>query len=124
MSERTGYIDKNKLLASLTEQDIIKIITALGSNYKKDSKGNICCSTSLCHGGDSPYKLVCYFDDNVTLFKCYTCGDAYDIVSLVIRAFRNQGSTMSYYKALRWIAATTGKINVYGRIEIKKPAVD
>ena len=122
MAKQSGYIDQNKLLSSLTEEDIITIITALGSSYKKDNQGNICCSTSLCHNGDSPYKLVYYTDSQ--LFKCYTCGACYNIIGLVIRTHRNAGYQMTYYKALRWIANTTGKTDIYGNIELKKQAVD
>ena len=124
MSKQSGYIDKNKLISSLDKDDIIKIITELGSGYKEDSKGNICCSTALCHNGDSPYKLTCYINEDSILFKCYTCGSSFDLVGLVMRAFRNQGFQMTYYKALRWIANTTGKIDVYGDIEVQKQAVD
>ena len=117
-----GYIDQTKLLQSLTEEDIVTVITTLGSSYKKDNQGNVCCSTSLCHNGDSPYKLVYYSDSG--LFKCYTCGDCYNIVELVIRARRNAGYSMNYYKALRWIASTCNKLDVYGNVEVKKQAVD
>ena len=110
----SGYINKDKLISSLTREEVIHIITELGSNYKIDSQGNLCCNTFLCHGGDSPTKLVYYFNhekdetDRDRLY-CYTCGDSYDIVELVIRAHRNKGMSMTYYKALKWIAHTTGK---------------
>ena len=124
----SGYIDKNKLLDLITEEDVIHIISELGSDYKKDSQGNICTSTYLCHGGDSPTKLVYYFNrdngKNQDRIHCYTCGANYDLVELVIRALRNQGYTISYYKALRWIAKTTGKVNINGDFEPKKSSVD
>lgn len=124
----SGYIDKNKLLDLITEEDVIHIISELGSDYKKDSQGNICTNTCLCHGGDSPTKLVYYFNrdngKNQDRIHCYTCGANYDLVELVIRALRNQGYTISYYKALRWIAKTTGKININGDFEPKKSSVD
>lgn len=114
----SGYINKEKLISSLTREDIIHIIIELGSSYKIDSQGNLCCNTFLCHGGDSPTKLVYYFNHEKDeterdMLHCYTCGDTYDIVELVIRAHRNKGVAMSYYKALRWIAKTTGR-NVEG----------
>lgn len=124
----SGYIDKNKLLDLITEEDVIHIISELGSDYKKDSQGNICTNTYLCHGGDSPTKLVYYFNrdngKNQDRIHCYTCGANYDLVELVIRALRNQGYTISYYKALRWIAKTTGKVNINGDFEPKKSSVD
>ena len=124
----SGYIDKNKLLDLITEEDVLHIITELGSDYKKDAQGNICMSTRLCHGGDSPTKLVYYFNRengrNEDRIKCYTCGATYDLIELVIRALRGQGYSMSYYKALRWIAKTTGKMDINGEFVPEKTSVD
>ena len=123
-----GYIDRERLLTSLTKEDIIHIINTLSSDTKEDSQGNITCSTSICHGGDSPNKLVYYFNKdegkNHGRLYCYTCGSSYDIVELVIRAHRMQHQSMSYYKALRWIASTTGKMDVYGEVRPDKKLVD
>lgn len=113
------YLDKDYILNTLTTDDVIKICELLGSpNYKLDNHGNPCFCTSICHGGDSPYKLIYYHnpieyeDRKHGVFKCYTCGDTYDIVELVIRAFRQQGKTYTWYKALRWIAQVTGKLAI------------
>ncbi len=114
------YIDKNKVLNSLTKEDVINICKQLGyPDYKEDSNGNLCFNTALCHGGDSPYKLVYYHNLEYNganscyhhgLFHCYTCGDTYSIIELVIRSNRNQNKTLTYYKALYWIAKTTGNL--------------
>ena len=113
------YLDKDYILNTLTIDDVIKICELLGSsNYKLDNHGNPCFCTSICHGGDSPYKLIYYHNPTEYenrkhgVFKCYTCGDTYDIVELVIRAFRQQGKTYTWYKALRWIAQVTGKLAI------------
>jgi hypothetical protein len=118
------YLDKNYILDSLTKDDIIKICNLLGSpQYKQDNNGNPCFCTSICHGGDSPYKLIYYHDPKEEngrhhgFFKCYTCGDSYDIVELVIRAMRQQGKTYTWYKALRWIAQVTGKLAIASSTE-------
>ena len=64
------YLNKDAILNSLTKEDIIKICSELGcSDYKEDSHGNLCFSTSLCHGGDSPYKLIYYL--NSKSFHCF-----------------------------------------------------
>ena len=114
------YIDKNKVLNSLTKEDIINICKQLGcSDYKEDSNGNLCFNTALCHGGDSPYKLVYYHNpehNEITnsyhhgLFHCYTCGDTFSVIELVIRSNRNQNKTLTYYKALYWIAKVTNNL--------------
>lgn len=104
------YLDKDAILNSLTKEDIIKICKELGSpEYKEDSQGNLCFSTSICHGGDSPYKLVYY--NNSRIFKCFTCGDTFSITELVIRAMRLKGRTLTWFKSLYFIAKITGKIN-------------
>lgn len=114
------YIDKNKVLNSLTKENIINICKQLGyPDYKEDNNGNLCFNTALCHGGDSPYKLVYYHNPEYNksnnlchhgLFHCYTCGDTYSIIELVIRSNRNKNKTLTYYKALYWIAKTTGNL--------------
>lgn len=111
------YIDKDKLLSSLTKQDIINICKLLGyPEYKTDNNGNLCFSTAMCHGGDSPYKLVYYHTNDAYqqykygMFHCYTCGDTYSVIELVIRCRRLQGKTITYYKALYWIATVTNNL--------------
>lgn len=124
----SGYIDKNKLLDLITEEDVLHIITELGSEYKRDAQGNICMNTRLCHGGDSPTKLVYYFNrengKNEDMLHCYTCGSSFGLIELVIRALRGQGYSISYYKALRWIAKTTGKMDINGDFTPKKSSID
>lgn len=114
------YINKDELLNSLTDEDIIKICTELGNgNYKEDSQGNLCFNTCLCHGGDSPYKLIYYKNSNnkdYTNFKtpaihCFTCGTTMDLIQLVIRASRIRGRSLSWYQALNYIAKITGHEN-------------
>ena len=108
-----NYIDKDKLLGSLSKDDIIKVCTELGNGeYKEDSSGALYFSTSLCHGGDSPYKLAYYQPQDgykYGHFHCYTCGDTYNVVELVIRANRLKGRTVTWYKALSWIMTVTGR---------------
>ena len=103
------YIDKQKIYDCLSKDNVIKIIQALGcKEYKIDQAGNVCFSTFYCHGGDSPYKLICYLNSDQpknSLVHCFTCGQSFDIVELVIRAFRIQGKTVTYYKALNFLAS-------------------
>lgn len=113
------YLDKNAILNSLTKEDIVKVCESLGNgSYKDGTNDSLCFNTCLCHGGDSPYKLIYYPHPNthkypnrkVPLFHCYTCGDTYDLVELYIRAKRQQGITITWHKALYSIAQLTGKI--------------
>ncbi len=126
------YLDKDYILSTLTEDDVIKICKELGSvDYKKDSQGNLCFSTCICHGGDSPYKLIYYphakeeyGNRKYGVFHCYTCADTYDIVELVIRAMRQKKKTYTWYKALRWIAQITGKIETATTTEIERVHIE
>lgn len=105
------YFDKQKILDSLTKEDVIKIVTDLGSNgYKEDSKGALIFQT-VCHGGDS-YKLYYYHESQGEypgrLFHCYTrCGESFGIYELVIRANRCKGKTVTFYQAVRYVAQIT-----------------
>lgn len=111
------YINKEELLNSLTKQNIIDICWDLGNGqYKEDSQGNLCFSTELCHGGDSPHKLIyypkidkaLYPDHKVPIFHCFTCNCTSDIVGLVIKARRLKGITTTWYQALNYIAQKVG----------------
>ena len=108
-----NYIDKEKVLSDLTKEDIIKICAELGSEeYKEDSNGILYFSTSICHGGDSPYKLAYYpsqDDYKYGHFHCFTCSDSYNVIELVIRANRLKGKTITWFKALSWIVNITGR---------------
>lgn len=109
------YLNYKAIINSLTEENIIKVCTALGNGeHTKGNHDSLCFNTCLCHGGDSPNKLVYYphdaEGDGTGRFHCYTCGDTYGIIELIIRAHRQQGKTLTWYKALYFLAKTTNKI--------------
>lgn len=109
------YLNYKAIINSLTEEDIIKVCTALGNGeHTKGNHDSLCFNTCLCHGGDSPNKLVYYphnaEGDGTGRFHCYTCGDTYGIIELIIRAHRQQGKTLTWYKALYFLAKITNKI--------------
>ena len=57
------YLDKDAILNSLTKDDVIQIVTSLGSSYPKtDSNGDLIFQ-SVCHGSDS-WKLYYYHEPN------------------------------------------------------------
>lgn len=76
---------------NFTIEEIIKIVTTLGSQEpQKDSSNNLIFQT-VCHNHNSgSYKLYYYTDSN--MFHCYThCGDSFNIYELVAR---NKGYTL------------------------------
>ena len=110
----SNYLDKNAILGSLTDDDIIKIVCDLGSEKpRKDSHGNLIFQT-ICHNTPSSsnsYKLYYYQpnkEEKYGRFYCYTGEhDSIDIIELVMRARRTQGITITWYQALRYIASFT-----------------
>lgn len=78
-------LDSNKVKKRLTTENVIELCCTLQDdrNVLYDAQGHPIFNTCLCHGGDSD-KL--YYYPETQLFHCYTCGDSYDIFSLVQRA--------------------------------------
>lgn len=114
------YLDKDAIINSLTKKDIEKIVTSLGSGSPKiDNKGNMIFQT-ICHNKPSStnsYKLYYYHDPTENYkgktFHCFTgCQESFSVIELVIRANRANGKTITWYKALRWIAQITGKLGL------------
>lgn len=113
------YLDKNKILKSLTKEDIIYIVTTLGSrDYREDRDGNLIFQT-ICHNPpnvSNSYKLYYYLPKDTEkygMFHCYSgCDENFDLIELVIRTNRVQGKTFSWYKALRYIATLTNKLEL------------
>lgn len=114
------YLDKDKILDSLTIEDMIKIVKHLGSaEPKRDSQGNLICQT-VCHNMPDPnnsWKLYYYHEPKDghkgKIWHCFSgCSDSFNVVELVIRANRVQGKTITWYRALRWIGSLTGKLSV------------
>lgn len=127
------YLDKDAILKSLTKEDIIKIVTHLGSETPKiDSSGNLIFQT-ICHGSDS-WKLYYYHEADDAkgyrgrTFHCYSgCSESFNVVELVIRANRAIGKTVTWYKALRYIAQLTNKTvikNIANDIETSERITD
>lgn len=107
------YLDKEKILTSITKNDIVKICSHFGYPEHKQVGEGIGFNTALCHKGNSSYKLVVYPpNETINQYRChcFTCGDSYDLVELVIRASRNQGKTLTWYKGLYNLAQITGHI--------------
>lgn len=117
MNGQSGFLDKDKILGSLTEEDIIHIVCDLGSlPPKHDSHGNLIFQ-SICHNPtntENSWKLYYYFpneNQKYGQFHCWSkCGDAFNIIELIIRANRVKGRTVTWYKALRYIGMLTHKL--------------
>ena len=122
------YLDKDTILNSLTKEDVTKIVTHLGSEEpRKDRDGNLIFQT-ICHNAphaNNSYKLYYYHEPfkqyKGRTFHCYTgCSESFNIVELVIRAHRANNITMTWYKALKYIAQVTGKMYSLSATEIEE----
>lgn len=93
------YLDFDEIINSLTEEDVIKILTDLGADtYRRGSDGEIIVRT-ICHCGDS-HKLY-FYPDNKKLY-CYTnCGS----MSLPELVQKVKGYTV--YEAYSYIGSIT-----------------
>lgn len=111
----SNYFDIQAIQDALTEEDIIKIATELGSSsYKRESQKELIFNTSICHSGNS-MKLYCYRNETedghyIWQFHCYTCGDSYNVFELVLRARRNQGIILTFPQAVKYVASISNNM--------------
>lgn len=76
------FLDKDALKESLDVYDIEHILTIFDA--EPSIVGNTIVCRTICHGGDSPDKLIYYC--NTSLFHCYTSGcGTFDIFELVTK---------------------------------------
>lgn len=123
----TMYLNKDAILNSLTKDDVIKIVTSLGSAPPKSDSGGNLIFQSVCHGSNS-WKLYYYHEADEQkgykgrTFHCYShCSDSFNIVELVIRANRVKGKTVTWYKALRYVGQITNKLITSDSDSLDKP---
>ena len=110
------YLDLESILNSLTVEDVIKIMSDLGSStYKRE--GNTLILESICHGSSS-HKLYYYHDATdrypARMCHCYSqCSCSYNLIQLVQKI-----KHCSFYEALSYIAGTTGNM-FYSKTDIQ-----
>ncbi|MFO1442950.1 hypothetical protein KDN24_06930 [Bacillus sp. Bva_UNVM-123] len=102
-------LDKDAIKASLTEDDIHKILLDLGSEKAKEDKEKNPIFTTVCHNSKGGSHKLYYYKEG-KLFHCYTtCGESMDIYELVIRSHSQRGVEISFHKAIQYVANITGK---------------
>lgn len=124
------YLDKNKIIETLTKEDVIKLVTSLGSAPpKQGSKGELIFQT-ICHNENGgSYKLYYYHEGTdhypSRIFHCYTeCSDTFSIIELIIRAFRAKHKSITFYKALTYLANITGYNITIDKLEPPKKLIN
>ncbi len=92
---------------SLTDSEIVRLLSVLGSSSYIDS-GNALIFDTVCHNLEEGSKKLYYYKES-KLFKCYTeCCESFDIFSLVIKNHQQKGLSFSFSEASRWISKTLG----------------
>ncbi len=91
-------MDLKKLADSLTEEDIIRLVTELGSDEYKMTNDAIIFKT-ICHNIDpTNAKLKLYYYKKNKKFHCYTdCGDNFNIFELFKRRYQLLGIKYNFY---------------------------
>jgi len=91
-------IDKDKLVQSLTSEDIIEIAKDLGCDDYVEKERELIFPT-FCHhanAADGSHKLYYYKKDH--RFCCYTCCGTFDIIGLLCRRYETLGIEYDFYK--------------------------
>lgn len=106
-----GKIDLEKLQKSLTDEDIISLLTNLGADRYNNKEDYIIFPT-ICHNinsEDASMKL--YYYKNTKLFYCYTeCDESFNIFSLFEKVYSLQNRDFQFSDILKEIIDKT-KIN-------------
>lgn len=102
-------LDAQTIKENLTMEDVIKIVTKLGSDYPKHTNDeDVIIFNTVCHNKrDGSYKL--YYMDSRKLFTCFTqCGESMDIYELIKRNKALYDIQMSFYETVEFVANLTG----------------
>ena len=103
--------DLKDLMNSLTNEEIIDIMTKLGAD-RFEEKGNAIIFPTICHNHDSAdASMKLYYYPKTHTFHCYTeCGDSsFDIYDLVVKVNQTAGiKNFSLSKAIIFVAKYFG----------------
>ena len=97
-------MQRSQLKRSFSEQEILTLLTALGSDPPRTSATGDLIFQTVCHNPphQGSFKLFYYKDSG--LFHCYTqCGDSFDVYELVQRSRH-----CSFLEALQFIQSALG----------------
>ena len=106
----TDKIDIKLLLDSLTEEDIIMLVTNLGAHtYINHENSNYIIFPTICHNENSEdASMKLYYYKNTHLFVCYTdCDDSFNIFGLYERVYKTQNKDYHFGQVLHSIINKT-----------------
>lgn len=98
-------IDLQKLRESLTNEQIINIVTKLGADRYNETDNTIVFPT-ICHNedsGDASMKL--YYYKKSCMFHCYTeCSENFDIIDLIKKVYKIKNIEFDFYNVINRLA--------------------
>lgn len=109
--------DKDLLKASLTIDDIKKLLHELGAEHADYNEvKNELTTNTICHNQSSgSSKLIYYPNIENPSFHCYTgCSCSMDIYELVRRNYALRGIELSFSDTVNWVAERSGRSFGFG----------
>lgn len=104
-------IDKDKLKASLSIEQIYDLVESLGGD-PQPIKGNCFISKTICHNlaHEGSYKLYYYDNGECGIFRCYTdCEGSFDVFDLVRKQKTlSSGVEWTVYNSVQFVASYFG----------------
>lgn len=111
-----GKLDKNSLKESLSKQDIVEIMSQLGSPLKVD-RGDTLIFETVCHNTTGGGSDKLYYYDSSKSFYCYTQCGSMDIYSVIYTHMSNkEGKEYSLPFALDFVSKFKGVV-INGEVE-------
>ena len=98
-------IDLQKLRESLTNEQIINIVTELGADRYNETNTTIVFPT-ICHNEDSgEASMKLYYYKNNHMFHCYTeCSENFDIIDLIKKVYKIKNIEFDFFNIVNKLA--------------------
>lgn len=98
-------MDIKQLKNNLTDNDIIKIVESINGELIKNTSSELI-FTTVCHNIDADIKEhnpKLYYYKNSHIFKCYVCGFAGDVYSLIQERWELINKEYSFYNIVDYV---------------------
>ena len=97
-------LDLFELQKSLTEENIITLVTELGAD-RYENKENYIIFPTICHNESSEdASMKLYYYKNTNLFTCYTeCGESFNIFNLIERIWNLKNKEFRFSEIINFI---------------------
>lgn len=102
-------LDLFELQKSLTDENIITLVTSLGAD-RYENRENYIIFPTICHNENSEdASMKLYYYKNTGLFNCYTdCGESFNIYTLFEKVYALQNREIKFSEIVNIIIEKTG----------------